>query len=1134
MSCPFCGIATVIPGARYCHNCGGPLSPVASLPVTERRVVTVLFCDLSDFTAWSEEQDPERVGAVTDRVLAECAGAVAEYGGHVDKLTGDGLMAVFGAPVAHDDDAERAVRAAQRMRKAVRQLLKTESGGGVPMGLRVGLRTGLVVAGIQASVEYTVIGDTVNTAARLADVAEVGTVYASAETRAATQHIAAWRRLNPVRLKGKRAPVEVYELLGLHDEPGIKANLGDRAPFVGREPEMGRVSGRLDAVIDRGEPLSLVMTGEAGIGKTRMALESARLATGRGARVLMVRAAAYGQGYRLGPLADLVRKSVGVSIADDRETAERQLRKVIERHTPDSGEMPVINVDVLLSFIGYGPAPQMEGLSISSADARRATDPVPGVVADLFKLLAAETPLVLVIDDLHAATSRSLSLLGATVAALSGPILVLMFGRPSLVRAAGLLTRISEAEVYTLTPLRGADTARLLSAFCDNGKVDPDDESRLLETAQGNPYYLAELVMLLTEQGMLTERDGRWRLAPGSLTGGLLTADLAKVLTARIDALSPESRNLLREASVVGDVIPEAALEVIDPDGENAVDELLTRRMLRRRTHGGYRFVTPLMREAAYAGLGKADLAERHARLARWSAGTTALNPPQADEFTINHVVKAVELARAMSLPSTAAAWAVVDLGVAAFGRSAVRAMDAAEPDNALTFLDRSAELRPLSHQDSLVRIRALLRLGRSSDALASLDELITTLGMPLPLDVSDEVADEPAEPRSAAQALMLAGRAFRALGEPERAVGAWQRSLRVAREASLPAEQADVMCRLGMIDYLGGRLRAAEDRFHDALRVATEAEDGRTQAWALQHLAWVSTSLGDFASADDVLRQAARLFAARNDRMGRAWVRSSAAFTRLLAGRLREAQRLAEAFRPFGEKVGDAWAVGMLRSVSAYAACELGELEDADALARKAFRAFDRIDDDWGRGFTLVVRGAIAHELGELDHAMELVREAEEFGGRAGHPLLTGMAQTLMGHCLLGRGDAAGAEEAAKATLTLSVPHEVLEPVKVGPVALLAEARVAQGDRGTALRLYQDIARHFDVPALLSSRRSVVARYAELLADSGDVDRARQWALRSLDAPGEDARSAELVRRVCRRLGVSRHGVDQHIPAMS
>ncbi|MGH8879820.1 MAG: adenylate/guanylate cyclase domain-containing protein, partial [Stackebrandtia sp.] len=231
---------------------------------------------------------------------------------------------------------------------------------------------------------------------------------------------------------------------------------------------------------------------------------------------------------------------------------------------------------------------------------------------------------------------------------------------------------------------------------------------------------------------------------------------------------------------------------------------------------------------------------------------------------------------------------------------------------------------------------------------------------------------------------------------------------------------------------------------------------------------------------------------------------------------------------------VGDTWAVGMLRGVSAYAACELGELDDADALARKAFRDFDRIDDDWGRGFTLVVRASIARDLGELDHAIELVAESEEFGQRLGHPLLTGMAQTLYGYCLLGAGDAVGAEAAAKTTLSLAMPHEVLEPVKVGPLALLAEARAAQGDSASALQWLGEIAEHTETPALLYSRRRAVARYAQLLLAEGRGAEARTWALRAMDAPGEDAHSGELVARVCREVGVSEGGVDQPIPAMS
>src|SRR5262245_57748780 len=279
LSCPRCGTPAV-PAARYCFHCGLRFTSIAGPPAAERRVVTVLFGDLSDFTAWSEDLDPERVGAVTDRVLAALAGAVKTFGGHVDKLTGDGIVAGFGAPVAHEDDPERAIRAALSMQRAVRRVLDDERGGGAPAGLRIGLNTGVVVAGVQAGIEYTVIGDTVNTAARLADAAAVGMVYAGAATCAATRHLASWRRLLPLRLKGKRDPVDAYELNGLLDAPGTRSGLGDEAPFVGREAELGLVAGRLAEVIDRGEPRVLVLTADSGLGKSRFAVETARLAAG--------------------------------------------------------------------------------------------------------------------------------------------------------------------------------------------------------------------------------------------------------------------------------------------------------------------------------------------------------------------------------------------------------------------------------------------------------------------------------------------------------------------------------------------------------------------------------------------------------------------------------------------------------------------------------------------------------------------------------------------------------------------------------------------------------------------------------------------------------------------------------------
>ncbi|MEU6074923.1 adenylate/guanylate cyclase domain-containing protein [Micromonospora sp. NPDC047074] len=1140
MTCPVCGTVAV-PGARFCHNCGAALPAAATLPAAERRVVTVLFGDLSDFTSWSEDLDPERVGAVTDRVLAALAGAVKTFGGHVDKLTGDGIMAVFGAPVAHEDDAERAVRAALSMQRAVRRVLDDERGGGAPLGLRVGLNTGDVIAGIQAAIEYTVIGDTVNTAARLADAAAVGAVYAGARTSAATRHVASWRALRPLRLKGKREPVEAYELLGLLDAPGTRSGLGDEAPFVGRETEIGRVAGRLAEVIDRAEPRVLLMTAEAGIGKSRFAAEVERLAAGydvgagryaahTGARVLSVRCAAFGERRRLAPLADLVRAAVGLpndaATALTRPAVEERLRRLGQRLSR-SGEPAPVATDQLLALLGYaelpgGPADQGEwGTAQQPADA----DAVPNAVADLLTGLAGEAPLVIVVDDLHDATAETIQALGVTLSRLTGPVLVLLLGRPELVRTAGALTRVADAEVHALPPLRGADAARLLTSYLSGGRLPQADADRLLATAQGNPFYLAELVTLLMERGALTalaERNapspGGWRLVPGSLGSRLLSRDLAAVLAARIDALPAEARSVLRDAAVVGDTVPDGALEalreqragrdgrpaaVVAVELERAVEELLQRRML-HRTRTGYAFATPLMREAAYAGVSKAELAERHAALARWAAaGPTAgggapggFAEAARDVFVAQHVERAAVLADAVGLRPDAPARAVVPLGVAALGGAARRSLHAGEPALAVEYAERAADLARdgVPAADRVVHARALLQVGRPADALAFAEKIAVNAG------------DESAVRTSA---LLLAGQAHQTMGDQARAVACWQEALQVATAGGLPTLRASAMRRLGMADFIAGRLGQASSRLAASYQVSLQAQDRRGQAWSLQNLAWVTTTRGDFAGTDAVLGRAARLFAELKDPYGRAWLRGTTAFARLLAGRLREATRMAQVFLPFGERVGEAWAVGTLRAVEAFATAELGELGEADRGARRAYREFAAASDDWGRGFALVVRGVVARGLGEPEHAADLLTDALSYADRTSHPLLTGMAGTLRGFVALDLGDCETAERDARSVLTAVEPHNPQAPAQVGPRVLLATARLAAGDSATAVGLLAPVATTAaTVPSLLFSRRQTMARYASALLAHGQCEQALDWARRAVAAPAEDVRS--------------------------
>ena len=407
MTCPSAARSTV-PGRAFLPQLRHRAAAIAR-PVAERRIVTVLFGDLSDFTAWSEDLDPERVGAVTDRVLAALAGAVKTFGGHVDKLTGDGIMAVFGAPVAHEDDAERAVRAALSMQRAVRRVLDDERGGGAPSGLRVGLNTGEVVAGVQAG-------------SRIHGDRRRGEHRRPAGRRGRDRHRVrrrAHRRRPPagsppggrcVRC-GSRASARRsrrFELLGLLDAPGTRSGMGDEAPFVGRETELAWVASRLAEVDDSGEPRVLLLTAEAGLGKTRFAAQvaaargglrrqSPRFVAGAGTRVLAVQCAAYGERRRLGPLTDLVRVAIGlpteVGSGVTRASIEERLNRLATRlgWAPGSSK-----IDLLTAALAAGDVGQDRDGSISSP---WRGDPdgfdveaVPTAVAELLSGLATGEP----------------------------------------------------------------------------------------------------------------------------------------------------------------------------------------------------------------------------------------------------------------------------------------------------------------------------------------------------------------------------------------------------------------------------------------------------------------------------------------------------------------------------------------------------------------------------------------------------------------------------------------------------------------------------------------------------------------------------------------------------------------------
>jgi class 3 adenylate cyclase/tetratricopeptide (TPR) repeat protein len=1095
-ACPACGTPAV-PGARFCFHCGTPLE----VSDAERRIVTVLFGDLSDFTSWAEERDPERVGIVVDRVLAACADAVTAVAGHVDKLTGDGIMAVFGAPIAHEDDPERAVRAAAAMQAAVADVLADE-GAGRRLGLRVGLNTGEVLAGVQAGVSYTVIGDAVNTAARLSDVAAPGGVLAGRETAVATMPVAAWQALPPLRLKGKREAVMAYELVGLRPAAlgEARPGAGEEVPVVGRDAEIGLLAGRLREVVSSGGSAALLVTGDAGLGKTRIVTEIARSAVRQvpGLRVLRGRCVPYGVGRDLAVVSDVVRGAcgLGVEVTDPAEATAR-VRRALERL-----ESPLANdvADRLLRFLGLSEEPSpLAGATGVEAGSRLSQE--LAAVGELLRALAAEAPLLVVIDDLQWATDITLEALGELGTGLEGPVLVLGAGRPELLQRGSWWRRLPRPEVVPLGPLDPGDATRLVRAHL-GALPSPEALRTLLDRAQGNPFFLAELLHLLVDTGTLAPTPaGGWSLVR-EVPAELLPAGVQSVLTARIDTLDGVARAVLRDAAVLGERVPLGALielAAVDRDAVlKAVDTLVARGLLRGSpddpvgSEGRPAVYVPahaLAREAAYASVPKADRAHRHALAAQWAVRSLP-EGAMADRAVATHAERALVLAEEMRLPLDDVAWTVRRDAFAAWVRlgEAARSRD----DN------RSAE-------------RLLVRALELGDGVVSEDEMLAarvhlaqTLSSLWRLEEAEEQL-APAVASSAdarAHALVVLGDLRRKQGSEDQARAAWVQALAAASDAGQPALASEAIRNLGLQDYFAGRLRAAEERFTEALDLARQVGDARAAGWALQHLAWSATSRGAYDQADAMLADAAGVFASVEDFGGLSWVAGTEAFVRLLAGDLLEARELLAGIEPAAQEAGDVWAVAACLTLDSITAALLGDVARATQRGHESEQAFAALDDAWGRVLALVAQGLAARAAGAHERAVEHLAHAVAGAEASRNQVLGLLALVVTGWVHLDAGEVSRAQTAVERARGKLEGQELEPRATIGLRVLEAQVLRAQGRPAEALAL-------LDGPTaggMLMSEREVLAARASALVDLGRLAEAQECSTRALTAPGEDA----------------------------
>ena len=613
-TCPACGTANA-PTDRFCGECGAAIGnaetvtpssaaigadPVADARTAERRMVTILFADLVGFTSLAEDRDPETVRELLTRYFEVAADVIGRYGGTVEKFIGDAVMAVWGAPTAHEDDAERAVRAGLELIEAVRGLAIA----GRPLEVRAGVLTGEAAVTLGAVGQGMVAGDLVNTASRLQSVAPPGTVLVGESTYRATSEAIAFEPAGDQLLKGKTSPVPAWRairVVGMIGGAGRSDVL--EPPFVGREAELRLVKEMLHAAT-RERRLRLVsVIGQPGIGKSRLAWEFHKYIDGISESIYwhQGRSPAYGEGITFWALGEMVRKRAGLIETDDAATTRARIAEALVEYVSDEGERRWIEPRLL----------QLLGVDEGGGGDR---DELFAAWRTFFERVSEQGTVVLVFEDLQWADTGLLDFIDHLVEWSRGrPILVMTLARPELLErrpawGAGRRNFVS----LSLEPLTRDDMAQLLDGLVPG--LPDAMVLAILERADGIPLYAVETIRMLLHDGQLEAVDGIYRPVSDQIRLDV-PETLHALIAARLDGLDAADRSLLQDAAVLGQTFSVGALAAVcgqEPEAVTANLRSLERRELvteeidpRSPERGQWSFVQALIREVGYATLSK-------------------------------------------------------------------------------------------------------------------------------------------------------------------------------------------------------------------------------------------------------------------------------------------------------------------------------------------------------------------------------------------------------------------------------------------------------------------------------------------------------------------------------------------------
>jgi class 3 adenylate cyclase/tetratricopeptide (TPR) repeat protein len=970
--CATCG-ATSPAGQRFCGDCGAPLGeqqPVAAAPaapvqvapppepLTERRLVSVLFADLVGFTALSESRDAEEVRDLLSRYFDACRRLIELYGGTVEKFIGDAVMAVWGTPTATEDDAERAVRAALDLVAAVSAL--GDEVGAPDLRARAGVLTGEAAVNLAAVGQGMVAGDLVNTASRVQSAADPGSVCVGESTRRATERAIVYEDAGLHELKGKEGETQLWRALRIVS--GVGGDLrseGLEAPFVGRDRELRQIKDLFHICADEKRAQLVSVTGIAGIGKSRLAWEFYKYFDGLTQIIYWHRGRclSYGEGVTYWALADMVRMRCRIAEDDDPENALQKLRMTLDEHVLEAEERRFVEPR-LAQLLGLGEQETRDRQDLFAAWRL------------FFERLAETYPTVLAFEDMQWADASLLDFVEYLLEwSRDKPLYVITLARPELLerRPTWGAGHRNFTSLY-LEPLSEPAMQELLVGLVPG--LPSSLRAQILDRAEGVPLYAVETVRMLLDRGLLVE-DGAAYKVVGEVETLEVPETLHALVAARLDGLSPEQRRLVQDAAVLGKTFTLASLAALTAQTEAELEPLLTglvRKELlglqadpRSPEHGQYGFLQDIIRRVAYETLPKRERRSRHLAAAEHLAAT--LGEDEVAEVVASHLLEAYKLD-----PDAPEAERLRAHAYGALLRAGERAASLGASAEAQRYFEQSAELGAAAEE----RAAALLRAGEMTMHTADSER-----GWPL-LEQALELYEQTGNTHAAAKASTLLALMEQSAGHMEAGIERLERAYGVIRDDEPDADVAILLTRLATGHFFAGHPDEAAAWVEKGLDVAEAlgATEPLARGWTVRATvigprrpeeaqALFKLSL-DKALANELHAQASSALANLSDLMFRQ-DRYTESF-----GYLEQSLDLA---RRVGHRANEWFAL----SEMSYALAMLGRWDEA--LARSDEIPAEQLGVDSSLLSPLTGPLEIHLHRGELDQARQLLGRFDELG---------------------------------------------------------------------------------------------------------------------------------------------------------